>query len=554
MELKLKPYIRNKYQKGGILIKNPSPKFWLVEIQKLGLSLEKIDVYAVPSAIANEIYGCILIFDQTIRINDIGKNYYCQIIENKLIIPEYSDYLPRMTSQEFQLLFPNNYFILHPDFGLYELSEKINWKTILSIPQPEIVSIIEPLKSVYIPNQLQSLRVESNIEQALNTLEQPFDEKEFFEKLPFDMQKVLKGNQKEIDKYLAFLEKNPEMALKFAIPLDVTGSSRGGFGGNFSMGKSNFPKVSKLLSFLGVIFLFFMGVNSIASGNFGLLVLIVIFLVVSLSKKPFGSQGHGGKSALVDNDRFNKLREKYNKLAETYASQNQHHKAANIYLKLLKDKFKAAEVMEQGKYYGEAAAIYLTHCDNKLKAAECYENGKMYLQAIEIYRELDQKEKVGDLYILNNNKPEADKYFTVVADDYINNSQYVKASLIYKKKIKDPQKTQDLLIKGWRNNNDAYNCLNNYFSNIKQTKNLEKAISGIYKHEVFLQNKEVFLQVIKQEFIKNDDLKPLTKDIAYEIISERITSNPQIVSELMFFNKEDKQLTKDIIKYKLYSK
>ncbi len=563
MEIKLKPNNKNKYPKAGILIKNKSPKFWLQEIEKLGLNLTNTQVYAIPSVIANELYGCYLIFDESIRIKEIGKNNFCQIVENKLIIPEYSDFSPTITSAELQTLFPNNLFLLHPDFGLYELNEKVNFNEIISIPNPEKANIQSPLKSVFIPNQLYSLKVESSIDEALKSLENPFDESEFIEKLPFDMKKILKGNQKEIDKYLAFLEKNPEQALKFAIPLDVTGSSRGGFGGNFLPNENNQKAIKIFLVIVALVVLGFFVINVMESSNsfvpiliFFLLIRLIIYAINNNEVKTSGgfSSGFSGKSALVDNDRFNKLKDKYNNLAEFYISENQHHKAANIYLNLLKDKFKAAQVLEKGKYFGEAAAIYLKHCNDKPKAANCYENGKMYSQSIEIYKELDQKEKVGDLYLLDNNKPEADKFFKIVADDYIENSQYVKASLIYKKKIKDSQKTQDLLIKGWRNNNDAYNCLNNYFANINQTSNIKKAISGIYKHEVFPENKEIFLQVMKQEFTKNDDLKEFTKNIAYEIIAERITSNPQIVSELMFFNKEDKRISKDVLKYKLYSK
>jgi hypothetical protein len=561
MEIKIKPSNKNKYSKGGILIKNKSPKFWLQEIEKLGLNLTNTKVYAIPSAIPNELYGCYLIFDESIRIKEIGRNNFCQIVEKKLIIPEYSDFSPTVTNAELQVLFPNNPFIIHPDFGLYELSEKVNFNQIISIPKSEIANIEAPLNSIFIPNQLQSFRVESDAEQALKTLENPFDESRAIEKLPFNMEKVLKGNQKEIDKYLAFLEKNPEMALKFAIPLDIAGSSRGGFADSI-VANNILEKLLKALLMLSCLFILIKIIAKIIPISYsGFIIFLIIIVFVSIFPLLINESNHSrksskssGKSKLIDNDRFNKLREKYNNLAELYVSQNQHHKAANIYLKLLKDKYKAAQVLEQGKYFGEAAAIYLKHCDDKAKAADCYENGKMYSQSIEIYKELGQKEKVGDLYLLDNNKPEADKYFKIVADDYIENSQYVKASLIYKKKIKDSQKTQDLLIKGWRNNNDAYNCLNNYFANINQLSNVKKAISGIYKHEVFPENKETFLQVIKQEFAKNDQLKELTKKIAYEIISERISSNPQIASELMFFNKEDKQISKDVLKYRLYLK
>ncbi|WP_449399676.1 hypothetical protein [Chryseobacterium wanjuense] len=49
--------------------------------------------------------------------------------------------------------------------------------------------------------------------------------------LPFDLQKVMKGNKKEIEKYLKYIEKYPDRAVDLGVPLDVMGTSRGdGFG------------------------------------------------------------------------------------------------------------------------------------------------------------------------------------------------------------------------------------------------------------------------------------------------------------------------------------
>jgi Tfp pilus assembly protein PilF len=82
-----------------------------------------------------------------------------------------------------------------------------------------------------------------------------------------------------------------------------------------------------------------------------------------------------------------------------------------------------------------------------------------------LYKELNEDEKVGDLYVILNDKVKANKYFEKVIENYKTNFQYVKASLVYKNKIGDCSQAQDLLMEGWRANKDAGKCLNNYFAN-----------------------------------------------------------------------------------------
>ncbi len=42
--------------------------------------------------------------------------------------------------------------------------------------------------------------------------------------------------------------------------------------------------------------------------------------------------------------------------------------------------------------------------------------------------------------------------------------------------------------------------------------------------------------------------------MAYEIIAARIEANPGIASELVFFNKQDTTISKDVMKFKLFSR
>jgi hypothetical protein len=173
------------------------------------------------------------------------------------------------------------------------------------------------------------------------------------------------------------------------------------------------------------------------------------------------------------------------------------------------------------------------------------------MDAIKLYGELNDYEKVGDLYMTISNPARAIVHYKKVADDYKTRSQYVKASLLYKNKIKNPEEGQSILLEGWRINKDAVNCLSNYFSNIGDSDQLHKELNTIYKKEVTEQNSESFLQVIKHEYRRKNLLRDSIKEIAYEIVSKQIPLNPSIVSELKNFNPENNELFKDTLRFKL---
>lgn len=581
MELKLKINSKNIFPKGGIFIKSASAEVWLHEIQNIGLTFDSIIVFPIPGVRANELFGCLIVFNQNKgKIGDIGKNNFYQLAENKLFIPENTLVTPVLTEEEWHKFFSKEYYFLHPEIGLVELKEKVNWLDLIHLPNLKQIEITEPSKTVLIPQFITSMRIEVDQEKILGGIENPVSEEEMIEKLPFNMKKLLSGNNREMDKFLAYLEKNPEMAMKLGIPLDTLGTSRGGYKASFSFNTGigslfNFAWIRRFLDNLsagennatgffryGFILLFVVLARSCKGSEvkselpsilvfIGILIL-VIFMISLWAGSQSGSLGSsGGGAFLIDSNRFSTLQSRYEKLAEDYIAREQFEKASHIYLKLLKNNYKAASVLENGKLYREAGAVYLKYLQNKTKAAECYEKGHAYKEAIGLYKELNDDEKVGDLYAILNNKSEADKHFNKVIENYKTNFQYLKASLVYKNKIGDITNAQELLLEGWKTNKDAGKCLNNYFANIKPTEELSTAITKIYTSEVSSVNAPVFLHLLKHEFTKHEELEEMIRNIAYEIAAERINGSPEIASELVHFNKNNKSLLKDVMKYKL---
>lgn len=286
---------------------------------------------------------------------------------------------------------------------------------------------------------------------------------------------------------------------------------------------------------------------------FIVILVIVFFVVIALESKEksgnsLGKKANGGNFYL-ENSLFDRIRNKYEELAEKYIAEKDYTRAAKVYMNLLNDHYRGAKTLEDGGLYNEAAVIYLKKLKNKSEAASCFEKAKQYQKSIELYKELEQKEKVGDLYLQINDTKNANSYYQMVVDDYISNDQMVKASLIYRKKMDVPDEAQKILLQGWEENKDAFNCLNNYFVNINNVEDLNQKIQDLYI-ETSSEKKLIYLEAMKYEFKKDMKLQAVTRNIAYEIIAENVERNSSIINELKHFNPDDEVVLKDISRYK----
>ncbi|GAB2647800.1 hypothetical protein GCM10027035_46800 [Emticicia sediminis] len=568
MELQIKPFHKNIFPLNGLFIRGENVSDWISEMQQMQLNLKEIEVYAIPNVKANSIWGCLIVINDTNKLKHISRNELAQLANGLVYMPEKTVLFPNLTVNETAKLFKNQKHIFHPEIGLFELEEALDFLELLEKPILKQVEIESPKDTIFIPKHVNSLRVQPiSPEEILQSLENnTFPQKEEFEDRPLSIlekgklllykaifnsskneegkfdavinqlfsplisilpksignlvdkmqnnfEKLEKRNQNEVEKLLDLLKNNPKEALKYAIPLDNDGTSRGGFDAQFNL--------SKLWSDFSLF------------GNSRL--------------------GNGGGSANLG-DQYFTLQQQYRKTAEELIKQKEYQKAAFVYMKLLKNYHQAAQTLEDGQMYQEAATVHLKYTKNKQKAAECYEKGKMILEAIEIYAELNQKEKVGDLYVSINKKKEADVYYEMVINDYRTNGQFIKASLISKNKVRNIASAQELLLEGWHSKRDAVNCLTNYFSNIENLKELKNEINRIYSEDLDGTNQTLFLETIKHEFKKQHDFADDIRNIAYEIIAKEIKTNPSISIELKEFNKEDKVLIKDALRYRTTSK
>jgi tetratricopeptide (TPR) repeat protein len=565
MELTLKPHPKNTYPLKALLIRGSRVIDWVHELQRLQLSLRQVDVYPVPGLTPNSVWGCLVVLHENRTTLEAGRHEWCQQMHPNVYLAENSVLHPTLTDTELERLFGARVHVIHPEFGFAELTEKIAFENLLQAPRIVSLDITKPQASVVAPQRIRSFRIQPvSLEETLQKLEaavvpqkEAFQDKplSWWEKiklffyrlllvggLPFaaagagksgrmgtfwnklfsqmqsgtpkwmqsvqqDFEDLEKRNQKFVNKLMDMLQKNPLEALKYAIPLDDTGMSRG-------------------------------------SSQAGAMDWSMRWFDFSLFGGGGSGAGSGGSVSI--GDQYYELQRQYQETAKRLLEQKEYQKAAFIYMKLLKNYPAAAQALEAGRYYQEAAAIYLNYLKDKRKAAECYEKGNMPLEAIELYKELDENEKAGDLYKALGNKKEAYYYYEQAIGKLKTNHQYVKASLVYRHKMDNHTDAQELLLEGWRLEKDAFNCLNNYFANIQDIKHLQQSIETVYQTEVQETNREMFLQILEHEYAKHTDLQQPVRDMAYEIAVAHLPVNPKVVLQLEKFN-PDKQLLKDLM-------
>ena len=244
------------------------------------------------------------------------------------------------------------------------------------------------------------------------------------------------------------------------------------------------------------------------------------------------------------------MQQRYRQAAQELIKQGDYRRAAFIYLKLLKDPGEAAKTLEEGGLYQEAALIYLKYQKNKQKAAECYEKAHCLEEAISLYIELNKHEKAGDLYLLQGDVKTAHVFYDIAGEKLLELNKYVQASLLYRKKMGQPERAQDTLLIGWRMGRDAINCLNNYFVNIEDPEFLREQIHQLHQELTGHRKKVEFLTVIQHEYKKAPAFQEEIRDIAYEILSGAIERDPSLASQLLVFNPPDQHLTRDTIRYR----
>ena len=563
MELTLKQHGKDQYPVCGFFVEGDDLTVWIEAVDRMDLDPTEIKVYGLPSRRANVVWGCLVTTAAELTTDRLGPLATAHRAASRLIVPAKCRVVPELTQYDLEQLFGEDVFVLHPEFGLYKLTGPLDLSDSLLVTDVPIVNSLRPADYHVSSGEVLAftvasspredielkLAVEVRREKLENTplslteklrlkLYQAFmpaaegstdrsvrEDKlqrlaarlgmsgvDAYARMLEDFENLQERNKKEIDKLLGLLQNDPEAALRFAIPLDEHGYSRGEEGGRFTMQDRGL--------------------------NFSL----------------FGNLGSGGSGSVNLGDEFYRLRAQYIAAAQELEKNGKYEKAAYIYLKLLKDYDSAAETLHKGDHFEKAAVVYLRYAKNEQAAAECYAAGKIYDEAITLYTKLEQWEKVGDLNVLRGEDESARSAYRLQLETEIDKKAFVKAAKLSKEKLHDLAAAQALLLRGWDEDADAYNCLQYYLANITDAKIAWREIENIRKHRLNGSNDAVFLKILSREYKKAGENQEAVKNMAYDLLSELLAAGKISAHRVLDFNEKDSRLRADALRYELKKK
>lgn len=230
---------------------------------------------------------------------------------------------------------------------------------------------------------------------------------------------------REAERLLELMKKNPDLGLQYALPLDSSYANRG---------TSNLA-YDPITNWFRRLPLF------------------------DLSWVMGAGRGGAADPWLVQLQTMERLRQSYRDAAEREISLGRYRRAAYIYAHLLNDLPAAARVLEQGKFYREAAVIYRDKLNQPLAAAECLQRGGHLLEAIDLY--LGEKEYVraGDLYRQLDDSAQAEQAYRRGIEKAVLQDDILKASTILCDKLHASSEAIALLDSAWPDSSQASRCV-----------------------------------------------------------------------------------------------
>lgn len=549
----------------GFLIQNSSPRNWVKALQELKIEGADVQLFPVPGITPNSVWACLVVAKNTLTKELVGRHELCQQVFPNLFISPGTRISPDLTIKDRERIFSTGTYLFHPAIGLAELDPAFQIGDLIHLPDPKGLKIQAPLEGEFLPERIKSFQVipippEELIERMENKVVPPLEKKEskplsFIEKAKLflykhvflkqgnrgaqstemktwsrklfaklglfegppekvedqaieDYEDLAKRNRDEMDKLLDLLDNKPDEALYYAVPLDENATGRGSTKGTYQHTRRWWD----------------------------------------LSYRDGNRLSSGGGATLSDS--YDQLSQKYHKIATDFVEKAEFEKSAFVYLKLLKDPFNAAKVLEKGAFYQEAAAIYEEKCNLLPEAATCYEKGKMYEKAIELYESLGRHEQAGDLYLRLNRHEEGMQAYGIAAQEYERFGKYLLAAKLYQDKVNDLKSAQMALHTGWKKHLKARECLDKYLNNIPDPNHKKHEIQRVLKEEVDDANAKTFLLVILDEFDKGNELETFLKEMSYQLISYRSKSDSGVLKFLRRLSPENDGVVKDIIRYK----
>ncbi|MEM7009884.1 MAG: hypothetical protein AAF585_00240, partial [Verrucomicrobiota bacterium] len=368
----------------------------------------------------------------------------------RVFVPIESTLRYPLTEAEFASCFLHDYVVLHPGAGLigFDESDALSFSDLLQPPKPTgalwnrahpglpaepdklQISVAEPMRipladargdiGTKAPDQLPGYSGEprdgllgGGARKLLQSLRGKGEGGGGGGKLSSwaqkQLEKIRDKQQREIDRLLELMSRNPDEGLRFALPIGGGDGGRGVVppGGDLKRRDVDFT------------------LNDLSGG---------------LPISPW----------ILNPFQLERLMSSYREAANRELKLGRHRRAAYIFGNLLNDFNAAANVLEQGGHYREAAALYQKHLHDDAAAARCLQNGGLFEEAIEIYKQLGSWETIGDLYSQLGRDEDAREAYMVGAEYFRTHDEALRAQQLLEGKLNDPEAALAVLL-------DAFN-------------------------------------------------------------------------------------------------
>ena len=220
--------------------------------------------------------------------------------------------------------------------------------------------------------------------------------------------------ERQIQKLLQMMARNPDEALKYAIPIGCDGGFRG-----------------------------------FAIPGTALMSRLTDFSLGSL----FGTAGPADFWS-IDFSLQNRLQQQYREQANREIAAGRYRRAAYIFAHLLGDLRGAAKTLEEGKFYAEAAVLYRDKLNDKESAATCLARGAMHSEACELLVSMNKFEAAGEVWTDAGRLEKAREMYQRAYEVQLSKGAIVSAATILNQHLDGREQAIELLCGQWPDGND----------------------------------------------------------------------------------------------------
>lgn len=330
---------------------------------------------------------------------------------------------------------------------------------------------------------------------------------------------ITSARQRELDKLMELMDKNPDLGLRYALPLGGHEGRRGKATPGWTLGQ-----------------------RSLQLGS-----------------------THGG-SAIdgwdMDHETQLRLEKQYRKAASDAEAKGDHQKASYIYGELLNDWAAAANALIKAGRHRDAVGIYLHKLNDKNRAATALEEAGLNLQAAELYLDTKQYEKAGDLFSKIDQPDQARNLWRQAVE---HSQDPLEKARLFNEKLAERQSAIAILDEAWRSNHQANACIRAQFKLLLLDDEQPpihqliqdfgdapaSTLDAIQKSKLCVDLKRNILDSHYHHRLEDTVLR-----LASEQLQEHSTSKlgHQILNELKLIREEDRLLSRDVSRFVVRNK